>query len=252
MLDFIHHGYLRKDENGQLWLTPDLPKPTMPDDIPPYTEEELHPDENWDFFNEEKALETYTKWREKHMEHDYIKNDIYKKAKLYSENDPINPNHYKHLPNGLETIDIIQAWTEGLEGIEAVCTANAIKYISRWKYKNGIEDLKKARWYLDKIIDIKEGNDVKTNNTKDHFNTMIAECTVADITNNVMQISDYYENQILFHLEWYTDGLICVGEFNGKTNHVVVLGTDTIRILRNKLIDLSVEMLYRGEDKEDE
>ena len=50
MYDFIHHGYLRKDENGQLWLTPVLPKPTMPDDIPPYTEEELHPDENWDFF----------------------------------------------------------------------------------------------------------------------------------------------------------------------------------------------------------
>ena len=186
------------------------------------------------------------------MEHDYIKNDIAKKAKLYSDNDPINPNHYKHLPNGLETIDIIQAWTEGLEGIEAVCTANAIKYISRWKYKNGVEDLRKARWYLNKIIDIKEGNDVKTNNTKDHFNTMIAECTVADITNDVMQISDYYENQILFHLEWYTDGLICVGEFNGKTKHVVVLGTDTIRILRNKLINLSVDMLYHGEGEEDE
>lgn len=68
------------------------------------------------------------------------------------KNDNVNhPQHYISA-NGLETIDVIEAWTDGLEGIEAVCTANVIKYISRWKKKNGIEDLEKARWYLDKLI----------------------------------------------------------------------------------------------------
>lgn len=63
-------------------------------------------------------------------------------------------NHPKHYisKNGIETIDVIDAWTEGLEGIVAVDTANVIKYISRWHKKNGIEDLKKARWYLNHLI----------------------------------------------------------------------------------------------------
>src|SRR5699024_12738747 len=41
----------------------------------------------------------------------------------------------------------------GLEGIEAFCTANAIKYLWRWKRKNGTEDLQKAIWYINRIID---------------------------------------------------------------------------------------------------
>ena len=65
------------------------------------------------------------------------------------------PNHYQS-KNGLEVIDVIDAFTEGLEGIKAVCVANALKYICRFNKKNGVEDLKKARWYLNKIIDILE------------------------------------------------------------------------------------------------
>ena len=62
-----------------------------------------------------------------------------------------HPDHYK-TETGLETIDVIEAFTHGLDGIEAVCTGNVIKYICRWKKKNGIEDLKKAEWYLQKLI----------------------------------------------------------------------------------------------------
>lgn len=61
-----------------------------------------------------------------------------------------HPAHYN--VNGFEVIDIIKAFTEGLEGIQAVDTANAIKYILRWHHKNGVEDLKKARWYIDHLI----------------------------------------------------------------------------------------------------
>lgn len=63
-------------------------------------------------------------------------------------------NHPKHYisKSGLETIDVIEAFTEDLDGIEAVCTANVIKYICRWKHKNGLQDLEKASWYLNKLI----------------------------------------------------------------------------------------------------
>lgn len=61
-----------------------------------------------------------------------------------------HPAHYK--ANGIEAIDVIQAFTENLGGIEAFCAGNAIKYLLRWSHKNGVEDLKKAKWYIDKII----------------------------------------------------------------------------------------------------
>lgn len=62
-----------------------------------------------------------------------------------------HPPHYQ-TKNGLETIDVIEAFTDDLKGIEATDTGNVIKYICRWKHKNGIEDLKKARWYIDHLI----------------------------------------------------------------------------------------------------
>lgn len=37
-------------------------------------------------------------------------------------------------------------------GFKTFCTENAIKYLNLWKNKNSIEDLKKAKWYIDKII----------------------------------------------------------------------------------------------------
>lgn len=62
-----------------------------------------------------------------------------------------HPNHYK-TKNGLETIQVIEAFTDGLMGVEATDTGNIIKYICRWKKKNGLEDLKKAQWYLNHLI----------------------------------------------------------------------------------------------------
>lgn len=62
-----------------------------------------------------------------------------------------HPQHYK-TSKGLETIDVIEAFTEGLEGIEATDTGNIIKYACRWKKKNGIEDLRKIIWYANHLI----------------------------------------------------------------------------------------------------
>lgn len=70
-------------------------------------------------------------------------------------------NHPSHYTAGkVECIDALEAATVNLSGIEAVCTANAIKYLWRWKQKNGVEDLRKARWYLDRMIQKMEANDV--------------------------------------------------------------------------------------------
>ena len=65
-----------------------------------------------------------------------------------------NINHPSHYASGkFECIDAIEDVTSNLIGIQAVCTANVMKYIWRWSKKNGVEDLKKAQWYLNKIID---------------------------------------------------------------------------------------------------
>lgn len=66
------------------------------------------------------------------------------------EHDAVShPSHY--CQGGIECIDALKASTTGLQGIEAVCTANAIKYLWRWKYKNGIQDIDKAIWYLNRL-----------------------------------------------------------------------------------------------------
>ena len=67
------------------------------------------------------------------------------------EHNPVeHPSHY--CQGGIECIDALASATINLKGIEAVCTANAIKYLWRQKNKNHIEDLKKAKWYIDYLI----------------------------------------------------------------------------------------------------
>ena len=65
-----------------------------------------------------------------------------------------NVNHPSHYckEGALECITIIKSMVAGLQGIEAVEVANITKYVYRYKDKNGVEDLKKARWYLDNLI----------------------------------------------------------------------------------------------------
>ncbi|WP_276945874.1 DUF3310 domain-containing protein [Dialister micraerophilus] len=60
------------------------------------------------------------------------------------------PLHYNK--GKVECIDALEAATCDLKGIEAVCTANAIKYLWRWKHKGGYTDLKKAKWYIEYLL----------------------------------------------------------------------------------------------------
>ena len=67
-----------------------------------------------------------------------------------TQSDPVNsPTHYQ---TGLiETIDSIKNIL-GHEKFQAYCTGNVIKYLSRYREKNGLEDLKKAETYISFII----------------------------------------------------------------------------------------------------
>ena len=68
--------------------------------------------------------------------------------------DKVNhPTHYTSTK--IETIDIIQDKLTA-EAFEGFCIGNVLKYLTRHRQKNGLEDLQKARWYLDKIIRVKE------------------------------------------------------------------------------------------------
>ena len=66
-----------------------------------------------------------------------------------------HPNHYQS-ESGLEVIDVIKAFTSELSGEEAFCIGNAIKYICRYSKKNGVEDLEKAKWYIDRAISVRK------------------------------------------------------------------------------------------------
>ena len=61
-----------------------------------------------------------------------------------------HPRHYTQ--GGIECIDALKAATVGKRGIEAVCVANVIKYLWRYEEKNGIEDVRKAKWYIERLL----------------------------------------------------------------------------------------------------
>lgn len=69
--------------------------------------------------------------------------------------DPVNPSHYKQGP--AETIDIIEAAIAKAPSNKAAGLHwQVLKYVLRCWLKNGVEDLKKARWYLDRLIQEEE------------------------------------------------------------------------------------------------
>jgi len=65
-----------------------------------------------------------------------------------------HPPHYNQ--KGIECIDAIEAATD--TGFEYYLQGNIMKYIWRYRYKDGIQDLEKASWYLNKLIEITNAN----------------------------------------------------------------------------------------------
>lgn len=71
-----------------------------------------------------------------------------------NNNDAVNhPAHYTQ--GGVECIDAIEAATG--DGFAGYLAGNVIKYVYRYRFKGGVEDLRKARWYLDRLIECEGG-----------------------------------------------------------------------------------------------
>ncbi len=71
------------------------------------------------------------------------------------DKDMVNsPPHYNKY--GVECIDAIMSATG--EGFEYYLQGNIMKYLWRYRYKNGVQDLEKAQWYLNKLIEVKKGD----------------------------------------------------------------------------------------------
>lgn len=67
-----------------------------------------------------------------------------------------NVNHPAHYETGkFECIDVMIE-TQGVEAVKAFCVCNAFKYIYRHNNKNGVEDVKKALWYLNKYVELED------------------------------------------------------------------------------------------------
>lgn len=83
--------------------------------------------------------------------YNYIANDI--ACTHEADNDPVNhPKHYQ-ASNGLEAIDCIEAFVEDLPGDIGYLIGNAMKYLCRFDKKGKpVEDLQKARWYIERAI----------------------------------------------------------------------------------------------------
>ena len=69
-----------------------------------------------------------------------------------------SPGHYNQ--GSIETIDYLKS-TLTKEEFAGFCKGNVLKYVSREAHKNGIEDLKKAQWYLNRLIQISEEETAK-------------------------------------------------------------------------------------------
>lgn len=86
-------------------------------------------------------------------------NDQYAEIEQVRQEVKDNVNHPSHYTQGkVECIDALESATIGKSGIEAVCVANVIKYLWRYEEKNGVEDIKKAKFYLNRLLATLENN----------------------------------------------------------------------------------------------
>lgn len=76
-----------------------------------------------------------------------------------SEKNVDNVNHPKHYENYSVECIIAMEETQGTEAVISFCVCNAFKYLWRHNAKNGYEDIKKAQWYINKAIELKEKRD---------------------------------------------------------------------------------------------
>lgn len=105
---------------------------------------------------EQVYADLYSKWLEKqHADRQAIENALKSNTKTTTvdtfKEEVNHPDRYNK--KGIEVIQIMEAFM-GKEAVMDFDICNVIKYVLRFKEKNGIEDLKKARWYLNNYISL--------------------------------------------------------------------------------------------------
>lgn len=88
----------------------------------------------------------------------YCENDVLATEDAYNAITGDNVNHPYHYETGkFECFDVMRE-VLGDNVIKDFCIANSFKYIYRHKRKNGVEDIKKAKWYIDKYLELEKSN----------------------------------------------------------------------------------------------
>lgn len=91
--------------------------------------------------------------------------------------DPINPSHYT--TGGIECIDAMEA-SMSKEAFKGFLKGNCQKYLWRYELKNGSEDLKKAQWYLERLINTCESKEQSVHDTKQATKEVMEHITASD------------------------------------------------------------------------
>lgn len=141
-----------------------------------------------------------------------------------------NVNHPTHYTSGkIECIDALESATTGLTGIEAVCTANVIKYLWRWKQKNGTEDLRKARWYLDRLIAVQEDTPTITPDAPKKGCFIIADEIMERMT-KIDEAFDRVEEKV--HDELIHDAMKFVADHRGLDTQMITCAEELSELIQ--------------------
>ena len=102
------------------------------------------------------------------------------------KNEPDLVNHPSHYETGkFECIDVMEE-ALGRDVVKGFCIGNAFKYLYRAKRKNGLEDLKKAQWYLNRVISMEDSD-----NTKDQY--VEQKAILKDLEDEILNETDKSE-----------------------------------------------------------
>lgn len=109
------------------------------------------PENVWDSIQEiYHSVEKAQRLKNSELREKAMANSAEKTSKSYSKDQVMHPEHYTQ--GSVECIDAIHSATVNKQGIDAVCTANIIKYLWRYENKDGVKDVEKAKWYLDFLL----------------------------------------------------------------------------------------------------
>ena len=102
-----------------------------------------------------------------------------------------NINHPKHYElDKIECIDAMEM-TQGRGAVMSFCLCNAFKYLWRHNRKNGLEDIKKAKWYLDKYIELAEKSKAEINEKFGRKNG--GYCDTDDFPDKIAEMLNKYD-----------------------------------------------------------